>query len=126
MPLTTAPPDTANVAAQAAESSGPGSTAPESTCKASVKSWGGPAGTVHAVRGIDISVAPSETVALLGPNGAGKSTTIDVLLELTRPDAGRVTLFGGPPRAAVQAGSAHTAGAKAAVPGHNSRLAAPI
>jgi ABC-type branched-subunit amino acid transport system ATPase component len=57
-------------------------------------------------------------VALLGPNRAGKSTTFDVLLGLTRPDAGRVTLFGGPPRAAVKVVSAHTAGAKAAVPGH--------
>ena len=126
MPLTTAPPDTATVAAQAAESSGPGVDGAGVHLQGLVKSWGGLAGTVHAVRGIDISVAPSETVALLGPNGAGKSTTIDVVLELTRPDAGRVTLFGGPPRAAVQAGSAHTARAKAAVPGHNSRLAAPI
>jgi ABC-2 type transport system ATP-binding protein len=62
-------------------------------------------GVVHAVRGIDISIAPGETVALLGPNGAGKSTTIDMLLGLLRPDAGTVTLFGMPPRQAVQAGA---------------------
>jgi ABC-2 type transport system ATP-binding protein len=52
---------------------------------------------VHAVRGIDISIAPGETVALLGPNGAGKSTTIDMLLGLLQPDAGSVSLFGRPP-----------------------------
>ena len=46
-------------------------------------------GPVHAVRGIDIDIAPGETVALLGPNGAGKSTTIDMLLGLLPPDAGR-------------------------------------
>jgi ABC-2 type transport system ATP-binding protein len=62
-------------------------------------------GVVHAVRGVDISIAPGETVALLGPNGAGKSTTIDMLLGLLRPDAGTVSLFGMTPREAVQAGA---------------------
>jgi len=61
-------------------------------------------GTVHAVRGVDIAIGPGETVALLGPNGAGKSTTIDMLLGLTRPDAGDVTVLGRAPRAAVAAG----------------------
>jgi ABC-2 type transport system ATP-binding protein len=59
---------------------------------------------VHAVRGIDVSVVAGETVALLGPNGAGKSTTIDMLLGLLRPDSGTVTLLGGPPADAVDAG----------------------
>ena len=49
------------------------------------KSFRGPAGPVHAVRGIDIEISAGETVALLGPNGAGKSTTIDMLLGLTQP-----------------------------------------
>jgi ABC-2 type transport system ATP-binding protein len=62
-------------------------------------------GRIEAVRGIDISVAPGETVALLGPNGAGKSTTIDMLLGLTRPDRGTVEIFGEPPKAAVSAGA---------------------
>ena len=61
-------------------------------------------GVVHAVRGIDVSVEPGETVALLGPNGAGKSTSIDMLLGLTAPDRGRVSLLGRTPRAAVDAG----------------------
>ena len=51
-------------------------------------------GPVHAVRAIDINIAPGETVALLGPNGAGKSTTIDMLLGLLQPDAGTVSVFG--------------------------------
>jgi ABC-2 type transport system ATP-binding protein len=43
-------------------------------------------------------------VALLGPNGAGKSTTIDLMLGLIAPDAGTVTVLGGTPAAAVDAG----------------------
>jgi ABC-2 type transport system ATP-binding protein len=61
-------------------------------------------GDVRAVKGIDLSLAPGETVALVGPNGAGKSTTIDMILGLTRPDGGSVTLFGLPPAEAVTAG----------------------
>ena len=62
-------------------------------------------GDVHAVAGIDLVIAPGEVVALLGPNGAGKSTTVDMLLGLTRPDAGAVTVFGASPREAVASGT---------------------
>jgi ABC-2 type transport system ATP-binding protein len=62
-------------------------------------------GPIEAVRGIDVSIEPGETVALLGPNGAGKSTTIDMLLGLTRPDRGTVEVFGAPPQAAVSRGA---------------------
>jgi ABC-2 type transport system ATP-binding protein len=61
-------------------------------------------GQVPAVRGIDLTIAPGETVALLGPNGAGKTTAFDMLLGLTRPDGGTVSVFGVPPAAAVRAG----------------------
>ncbi len=69
------------------------------------KTYRSPEGPVHAVRGIDVSIAAGETVALLGPNGAGKSTTIDMLLGLARPDAGEVTVFGRPPAQAVADGA---------------------
>jgi len=63
------------------------------------------AGTVvPAVKQIDLSIAAGETVALLGPNGAGKSTTIDMLLGLTRPDRGSVSLLDRPPTQAVAGG----------------------
>ena len=68
------------------------------------KSFRSPQGPVHAVRGIDFSVAAGETAALLGPNGAGKSTTIDMLLGLAKPDTGTVTVFGRTPRQAVDGG----------------------
>lgn len=69
-----------------------------------VKTFRTPNGPVEAVRGVDIAIAPGETVALLGPNGAGKSTTIDMLLGLAEPDAGTVSLFGGAPQDAIAAG----------------------
>jgi ABC-2 type transport system ATP-binding protein len=69
------------------------------------KTFPSPAGPVRAVRGVDLRIAPGETVALLGPNGAGKTTTIDMMLGLLPPDAGRVTLFGMEPQAAVEAGA---------------------
>ncbi len=68
------------------------------------KSYRGADGPVHAVRGIDVAIGAGETVALLGPNGAGKSTTIDMLLGLSEPDAGSVSVFGNSPREAVDAG----------------------
>jgi ABC-2 type transport system ATP-binding protein len=61
-------------------------------------------GRVEAVRGVDLTIDAGETVALLGPNGAGKSTTIDMLLGLSAPDGGTVSVFGGTPTAAVDAG----------------------
>jgi ABC-2 type transport system ATP-binding protein len=59
---------------------------------------------VPAVRGIDVSIAPRETVALLGPNGAGKSTTLDVILGLARPDAGAISVFGQEPSTVIEGG----------------------
>jgi ABC-2 type transport system ATP-binding protein len=61
-------------------------------------------GIVRAVRGIDITIPAGQTLALLGPNGAGKSTTIDMMLGLSMPDAGTVSVLGGSPQAAVDAG----------------------
>jgi ABC-2 type transport system ATP-binding protein len=61
-------------------------------------------GAVRAVRSANLLIAPGETVALLGPNGAGKTTTIDMMLGLTRPDAGSVRVFGMSPAQAITAG----------------------
>jgi ABC-2 type transport system ATP-binding protein len=61
-------------------------------------------GEIEAVRGIDLTIEPGETVALLGPNGAGKSTTIDMILGLAEPDGGTISVLGGTPAAAIDAG----------------------
>ena len=54
-------------------------------------------GPVHAVKGVDLTVATGEIFALLGPNGAGKTTTVEILEGFTRRDGGEVRVFGKDP-----------------------------
>jgi ABC-2 type transport system ATP-binding protein len=51
-------------------------------------------GTVQALCGIDLEVAPGEFFGLLGPNGAGKTTLINILAGLARADSGSVRVLG--------------------------------
>ncbi|MCA3443929.1 MAG: ATP-binding cassette domain-containing protein [Rhodobacter sp.] len=47
-----------------------------------------------ALDGVDLKVAPGETVALVGPSGAGKTTILQLLLRFYDPRHGRVTIDG--------------------------------
>lgn len=51
-------------------------------------------GTFKAVDDISFEVNRGEIFAMLGPNGAGKSTTIRMILDILRPDTGKITIFG--------------------------------
>lgn len=51
-------------------------------------------GTSHVLQGIDLAVAPGETVALLGRNGVGKSTTLRTVMGLTPARAGSIRFLG--------------------------------
>lgn len=46
----------------------------------------------RVVDGVSFHVAPGEVVGLLGPNGAGKSTSFNMVVGITQPDEGRITL----------------------------------
>ncbi|WP_223798283.1 ABC transporter ATP-binding protein [Sphingomonas nostoxanthinifaciens] len=57
-------------------------------------SLGRPPARVDILRGIDLTVAPGETVALLGASGSGKSSLMAVLSGLERPSDGTVRVAG--------------------------------
>ena len=54
----------------------------------------GAAGPVEILRGVDLDLAPGETVSVVGPSGAGKTTLLMVVGGLERPSAGRVEVAG--------------------------------
>lgn len=51
-------------------------------------------GTVHALKGMSLTIDKGEFFGLLGPNGAGKSTLINIIAGLTRMDSGQVSVMG--------------------------------
>ncbi|MFE3019009.1 ABC transporter ATP-binding protein [Streptomyces sp. NPDC059256] len=50
--------------------------------------------TVHAVDDVGFRVAAGETLAIIGESGCGKSTVAKLLLGLTEPTAGSITIAG--------------------------------
>ncbi len=51
-------------------------------------------GVTEALRGIDLVVAPGETLAIVGPTGAGKSTAAKLISRFYDPTAGRILIDG--------------------------------
>ena len=53
-------------------------------------------GTIQAVKGVDLSIAPGELFGLIGHNGAGKSTLFKMMLGLIPLTSGTIHLDGEP------------------------------
>ena len=51
-------------------------------------------GSMKAVDDVTFNVSAGEIFGLLGPNGAGKTTSIRIILDIYKPDAGRVQVLG--------------------------------
>lgn len=50
-------------------------------------------GDTYGVKDVNLSVSEGDIYGFLGPNGAGKSTTLKMILGLSRPTSGMVTVF---------------------------------
>ena len=51
-------------------------------------------GKFEALKNVSFAIEKGSLVAMLGPNGAGKTTSINLMLGLRRPTAGKALIFG--------------------------------
>jgi putative ABC transport system ATP-binding protein len=58
------------------------------------KTYGEGESTIHALRGVDLAIAPRDFLAIMGPSGSGKSTLMNILGCLDRPTRGTYELGG--------------------------------
>jgi putative ABC transport system ATP-binding protein len=63
-------------------------------CRGLVKDYGHGDSCVHALRGIDLAIAPGELTLLVGPSGCGKTTLISILAGTLDATSGDVSVLG--------------------------------
>jgi len=63
-------------------------------CRDVTRIYGDEAVSVHALRGVDLTVVAGEFVSLSGPSGSGKSTLLNIIGGLDRPTSGSVAVGG--------------------------------
>ena len=49
---------------------------------------------VHALQGVDLSIAEGEFTAIVGPSGSGKTTLLNIIGGLDRPTSGKIEVGG--------------------------------
>ena len=69
-------------------------TAPAVVGRAIERAFGEGSAQVHALRGVDVSLARGSFTAIMGPSGSGKSTLMHVLAGLDAPTGGSVEIAG--------------------------------
>ncbi|MEU9147404.1 ATP-binding cassette domain-containing protein [Streptomyces sp. NPDC048349] len=70
---------------------------PQPDAVAAARGLGVRRGRTEVLRGIDLTVAPGETIAVMGRNGAGKSTLLAALTGTVEPATGSVSVAGAVP-----------------------------
>ncbi len=68
--------------------------APGVLCRNVIKDYGHGAALVHALRGIDVEIAPGELTLLVGPSGCGKTTLISIIAGTLEATGGDVSALG--------------------------------
>jgi putative ABC transport system ATP-binding protein len=66
-------------------------------CRGVTKSFGAGAGTVAALRGVDLNVFDGELLLLVGPSGCGKTTLLSIIGAMLERDAGDCAVMGRDP-----------------------------
>ena len=51
-------------------------------------------GLTQALKDVSVTIDEGEVIGLIGENGAGKSTTMKLILGMTSPDSGSISVFG--------------------------------
>lgn len=51
-------------------------------------------GSLEVLKGVSLSIKPSEVVSIVGPSGAGKTTLLQILGTLSKPDSGSLAIDG--------------------------------
>jgi len=64
------------------------------TCRNVAKDYGAGAALVHALRGVDLEIAPGELTLLVGPSGCGKTTLISIIAGTLDLTGGDVSVLG--------------------------------
>ena len=64
----------------------------------------GASNRVEALQDVSLDIPEKSFVSLLGPSGCGKTTLLRLIAGLIRPDAGRISVSGAPPRPGPQVG----------------------